>query len=152
MIMAENICHGLSHEFPQHKEVFEQNLEGLLSDLDKLQHYGEESLSQLRCRELVTFHDGFSYLAEGFGLTVLEAVEEESGSEASASQLIHLIGLVREHDLPAVFTERNGSVSAAQVIAAETGIKVFALDMAMAGSSYFDAMYHNIDTIREAFQ
>ena len=67
-------------------------------------------------------------------------------------ELIHLTQLVEEHDLPAIFTEVNGSLSAASVISAETGAKVFALDMAMAGESYFDAMFHNIDTIKEALQ
>ena len=79
-------------------------------------------------------------------------MEEESGSEASAAELKHLITLVREHNLPAIFTERSGSTSAAGVIAAETGAKVFALDMAMAGNSYFEAMYHNIDTVKEALR
>ena len=77
-------------------------------------------------------------------------MEEESGSEASAQELKHLISIVREHDLPAVFIEANGSVSAAEVIARETGAKICTLDMAMGGDSYFDAMYHNIDTIKEA--
>jgi hypothetical protein len=40
-------------------------------------------------------------------------VEEESGSEASAQTLKRLCGLVWEHRIPAVFTEQNGSVSAA---------------------------------------
>ena len=80
----------------------------------------------------------------------LKAIEEESGSEASAAQLIELIGLVREHRLPAIFTETNGSVSAAKIVAAETGIKTACLDMAMSGDSYFEAMYHNIDTIKES--
>ena len=44
----------------------------------------------------------------------------------------------------------GGSASAAGIIARETGCQVFTLDMAMAGDSYFDAMYHNIDTIKEA--
>ena len=83
-------------------------------------------------------------------VTILEAVEEESGSEASAQELKHLIGVVRENDLPAIFTERNGSTSAAGVISRETGVTVYSLDMAMAGDSYFDAMYRNIDTIKEA--
>ena len=78
--------------------------------------------------------------------------ESESGSEASASELKSLITTVREHDLPAIFTEANGSVSAAGIISAETGAKIFALDMAMAGDSYFDAMYHNIDTLKEALE
>jgi ornithine carbamoyltransferase len=41
-------------------------------------------------------------------------------------------------------------IATCQAIAAETGATAFALDMAMAGDNYFDAMYHNIDTIREA--
>ena len=148
-IMAANICSGLSDRFPQHRAAFEANLAELLAELDALQTYGEETLSRLSCRELVTFHDGFSYFAESFDLTILEAVEEESGSEASAQELKHLIGIVREHDLSAIFTETNGSVSAADVIARETGVSIGTLDMAMGGESYFEAMYHNIDTIKE---
>lgn len=151
-VMAHNICHGLSREFPEYAGIFKTNLEALEKDLDALQAYGEEALTGLACRELITFHDGFSYLAESFGLTVLEAVEEESGSEASAKELIHLIGLVESHDLPAIFTETNGSTSAAEIIAAETGVKICTLDMAMAGEDYFKAMYHNIDTLKEALQ
>lgn len=149
-VMAKNICEGLSRQYPDYEVTFRANLEGLLSQLEALQSYGEEQLSGLQCRELIPFHDGFSYFAQAFHLTILESVEEESGSEASAKDLIHLTELVRTHDLPAIFTEVSGSDSAARVIARETGCKVYALDMAMSGDSYFEAMYHNIDTIREA--
>lgn len=149
-VMAKNICDGLSRQYPDYEDTFRANLEGLLSQLEALQSYGEEQLSGLQCRELIPFHDGFSYFAQAFHLTILESVEEESGSEASAKDLIHLTELVRTHDLPAIFTEVSGSDSAARVIARETGCKVYALDMAMSGDSYFEAMYHNIDTIREA--
>lgn len=149
-IMAQNIAAGLSRQYPRYAAVFEENLLSLLQDLDALQAYGEAQLSSLRCRELITFHDGFAYLADAFGLVILEAVEEESGSEASAAELIHLITEVRHHGLPAIFTEALGSVSAAQVIAAETGVPVFELDMIMHGNSYFDSMYRNIDTLKGA--
>lgn len=149
-VMAQNICDGLSRQYPDYEDTFRANLEDLLSQLEALQSYGEEQLSGLQCRELIPFHDGFSYFAQAFHLSILESVEEESGSEASAKDLIHLTELVRDHNLPAIFTEVSGSDSAAQVIARETGCKVYALDMAMSGDSYFEAMYHNIDTIREA--
>ena len=149
-VMAQNICDSLSRQYPDYEDTFRANLEGLLSQLEALQSYGEEQLSGLQCRELIPFHDGFSYFAQAFHLTILESVEEESGSEASAKDLIHLTELVRTHDLPAIFTEVSGSDSAARVTARETGCKIYALDMAMSGSSYFEAMYHNIDTIREA--
>lgn len=151
-IMAGNICQGLSQRYPQWADVFEHNLSALLDALESLEDYGRESLSQLSCRELITFHDGFAYFAQAFDLTILEAIEEESGREASAQELIHLIRTVEAHHLPAIFTETNGSVSAAGIIARETGCQVYALDMAMAGDSYFDAMYHNIDAIKEALQ
>ena len=150
--MAENICNGLVQQYPQHAEAFEENLARLQADLDELDAYGESQLTDLSCRELITFHDGFTYLAHRYDLEILRAVEEESGSEASAAELIELIEEVEHHDLPAIFTELNGSVSAAGIIARETGAGSHALDMAMGGDSYFDAMYHNIDTLKEALE
>ena len=149
-IMAQNIAAGLTRQYPQHAAIFENNLSALLHDLDTLQTYGEQQLSSLRCRELITFHDGFAYLADSFQLTILEAVEEESGSEASAEELIHLIEEVCHHNLPAIFTETLGSVSAARTIAAETGASVYELDMIMHGESYFASMYQNINTLKGA--
>lgn len=150
-IMASNICNGLIARYPQYQAAFQSNLTRLHGDLDALQSYGEAALSGLSCREIITFHDGFAYFAEAFGLEILAAVEEESGSEAPASELIDLIGAVDAYALPAIFTEANGSTAAAEIIARETGCKALALDTAMAGDSYFSAMYHNIDTIREAY-
>ena len=149
-IMAANICSGLSEQYPEYAGLIDANLKSLLEDLDALQAYGEEQLSGLSCRDLITFHEGFAYLARSFDLTILEAVEEESGSEASAAELKELILLVRQHALPAVFTEALGSTSAARIIADETGIAVYTLDMAMHGESYFSAMYHNISTLKGA--
>ena len=150
--MAQNICAGLSMRYPRNAGVFRANLTALLEKIDALQAYGQEQLSQLHSREMITFHDGFAYFAESFDLTILKAIEEESGSEASAAELIELIEQTRQHQLKAVFTEKNGSVSAAGILAAETGVKVFQLDMAMSGESWFDAMYHNIDTVKEALE
>ena len=150
--MAQNIYDGLCARFPQNQAVFAQNLTSLLKKLQQLQDYAETQLSDLSCRELITFHDGFSYLAQAFDLQILAAVEEESGAESSAKELIALIQLVQQHKLPAVFTEQNGSAAAAAIISRETGVSIHTLDMAISGDDYFAAMYQNIDTLREALQ
>ena len=148
--MAVNICTGLVLQYPKYADSFSANLDALTKRLDNLSDYGKNTLSQLSCRELITFHDGFSYFADAFDLTVLKAVEEDAGSEASAAELKELIGFVEYYSLPAIFTETNGSTSSAKTVATETGSEIYCLDMAMSGTSYFDAMYHNIDTVKEA--
>lgn len=147
--MTDVICQQLSSVYPVYAPLFQRNADNYKAKLEALQAYGEEQLAGLSCRELVTFHDGFGCLADAFGLEVLAAIEEESGAEASAQALIDVIGLVSSHGLPAVFTEKNGSEAAASVIAAETGVSVYSLDMALTGD-YLEAMYQNIDTLKEA--
>lgn len=151
-IMAQNICDGLCQRYPENREIFKTNLAALEQKLDQLLSYGRQALANLSCRELITFHDGFAYLAQTFDLTILAAAEEESGSETSAKELTALIALVRERSLPAIFTETNGSDAAAGVIAAETDVAVFTLDMCMGGGNYFETMYRNIETLKEALE
>ena len=149
-IMCQNIYNKLCKAYPQHEALFSKNLSALTFDFEELIAYGETQLSGLSSRELVTFHDGFAYLADSFDLTILRAIEEESGREASAAELIHLCHLIEEHNLPCIFTEYSGSVSAAKIISSEIGIDIYQLDMAMSTNNYFKAMYHNINTIKEA--
>lgn len=151
-IMAQTICAALTARYPEQESRLQENLTALLERLEALREYGENTLAELSCREMITFHDGFAYLAQAFDLEILAAIEEESGSEASARDLVELVGLVEEHSLPAVFTEVNGAVSAASVLQAETGVAVWTLDLAMGGTDYFEAMLHNIDTLKEALQ
>ncbi len=104
---------------------------------------------------LITFHDGFQYLTDVFGLELLKSIEEEEGSEASAQELKEIIALVKENDIPAIFVENNGSRRSADVIARETGCKVYELDMIMSGDGqgiepYLQAMRQNLATIGEA--
>ena len=148
--MAGTIYKELVAVYPVHADLMKENLAALTLELETLEAYADTQLADLSCRELSTFHDGFAYMAEAFGLTIVHAIEEESGSEASAAELIDLIQTVRDHKLEAIFTERNGSFAAAEIVAAETGVSIYELDMAMSGDSYFDAMYHNIGTLKEA--
>lgn len=147
--MAENICSALSEKYPAHREAFEANTQSLVQKLQELKAWGKLELSELACRRIITFHDGFAYLAKAFDLQIVASVEEEAGAEASAADLTEIILLVEETGIPCVFTEKNGSASAASVITAETGCRSEALDMAMSGD-YFEAMTHNINTLKEA--
>lgn len=156
--MAQNIADGLSETDSVHAERYQANADAICVELADLQETLKLELAPLSCREIIPFHDGFSYFADAFGLDILASVEEEEGSEASARQINELSELIRAYNIPCVFIEKNGSDSAARALSQECGIQVAALDMGMSGdetggglAAYEALLRRNIDTIREAY-
>lgn len=149
--MAKAMRDTLVERYPEDGAVIEANFLSLEEKFLDLIAYGEDAKKNLHSSGLVTFHDGFSYFAEFMGVEILASMEEEHGSEVAAKDLIAMIDLVKEKQLPAIFTEVNGATGAAESVQKETGVRIYALDMAMGESDYFTAMRHNIDTVKEAF-
>lgn len=159
--MVRNIGAGLADADPEQAEQYMENAQTAGFTLYNLKMVLRECIAsdqsdlQLPHRELITFHDGFQYFAEAFDLDLLKAIEEEEGSEASAAEIKEIVGLVQDYDIPAIFTEKNGSDATAQTIARETGCEVFQLDMIMSGdgtdlSAYEEAISKNVETIVNA--
>ena len=149
--MLENIGTGLGNLDPEHDEDYYRNFD----NANDAMGYDPDKLAALADQPLITFHDGFQYFAQATGLNLLKAIEEEEGAEASAAEIQEIVSLIREYDIPAIFTEVNGSDATAQAISRETGCQVYQLDMIMSGDGtgiqpYVDAMEKNMDTILEA--
>ena len=149
--MLTNIADGLSSIDPEHANVYSSNLSNALSQFSKLSF----DTSGLSCPYMITFHDGFRYLAHTGGLTLLRSIEEEEGSEASAAEIKEIIALIQLYHIPAIFTEANGSDRTAKVIARETCVEVYQLEMLMSGSGndisdYIETILSNYSVIKEA--
>ena len=150
-IILNNILQGLLQIDPTNAEVYNQNYSAAIALFPE----DATDLSSLPYPYLITFHDGFHYLAHDAGLTLLRAIEEEEGSTASAADIKEITALIQEYNIPAIFTEENGSDRTARVIARETGVEIHALDMLMTGdgqdiTAYFEALNANYAIIREA--
>lgn len=155
-IMTENIGAALAESDPEQGQLYTENASSAAAQLRAFGSEMRQRLEILPCREIITFHDGFGYFAQSMGLTVLMAVEEEEGGEAPARTLATVIELVKEHRLPGIFTEINGSDSAAQTIARECGIQTAPLSMCMSGNGGGIAAYQavieaNVMTILEVY-
>lgn len=160
--MVEQIAKGLLNEEGLLSEEEAARLEGnRRGAVDALKTLRGELLEQVNDKlgaaspGLITFHDGFRYFADWLGLNILKSIEEEAGSEASAKEIIEVTGLVERHQIPAIFTEKNGSEATALVVARETGAAVYSLDLIMSGGGkglqpYEDAMSANLKTVLEA--
>lgn len=152
--MVETIGAGLAQADPENGPQYEKNA---AAAAQALRTYGDtlpERFSAVTCKELVTFHDGFGYLAEACGLTILKSIEEEAGSEVSAKEISAIAALLKSHQIPAVFCEENGSDSAASAVARETGASIGTLTLMMSGPQdaaspnlYYTMMDENLETL-----
>lgn len=157
--MVETIGIGLAEADPTNRETYEQNAAAAARTLREYAGTISGRLANLSCRELITFHDGFGYLANALNLTIVKSIEEEAGSEVSAKEISNIVSLVKSHGIPAVFCEANGSASAANTIAQEAGIRVGTLTLMMNGSEerktpnlYYTLMDQNIEVLLKSLQ
>ena len=148
---GENITKVLSERYPEQADLFEKNMaayEDML--LEQYQNNWYPAAQSLSCKELITFHDGFAYFADAYGLTILAAIEEEEGAEPSAAELKEIVELTEAHKIPMIFTEKNGATNAAEIVAQETGVKTGVLDLGMSGgeNSYASVMDANLEALK----
>lgn len=151
-LMTQSIADGLSALYPEYSVRFHENADAYCEQLTDLQQECAERLSDLSNRGIITFHDGFAYFAACFDLEILAAIEEESGAEASAKELKEMVALVRDCGVPCVFTEKDGSVSAAYVIAGETGCEVRTLSTGLDGTDYCEMIRGNVTAVMEGLR
>lgn len=163
---AQQIAQALAETDPEQESLYLNNAETVHHMLEEAGASWKEALSGVSCPYLITFHNGFHYLADAFGLEILFSIEEEEGATASAKDILTASELVKEYSLPAVFTEVNGSGAAAKAVSGETGVPVAQLSMLMSGEDvpadlnaadilsryYLTPMGENIQTLSEVLK
>ena len=156
--MANNLMIGLAQADSEYAEEYGAGWNDIVEVLCRCSGQGYHALKDRRdeVSGLITFHDGFQYFADAFGLPLLASIEEEAGSEASAHEIVEITELVKEHGIPAIFTEVNGSDATARAIARETGCRVAQLNMLMDGpegdlEAYYTGITGNLAAILNGF-
>lgn len=140
-VMAANLRNYLVLLDQDHAAEYEANAVKTEEILLRVEENARELLEQYLPQSvpgLITFHDGFQYFARAFDLPLLASIEEEAGSEASAHEIVEITELVKEYDIPVIFTEVNGSDATAKAISRETGCRVAQLTMIMDGPDASD--------------
>ena len=158
-IMAANLRNNMVLLDPDHAAEYESNAvrtEKILLHVEEETRTLVEKYPLQGVPGLITFHDGFQYFAKAFHLPLLASIEEEAGSEASAHEIVEITQLVRAYDVPAIFTEVNGSDATANAIRRETGCRVDRLTMLMDGpdsdlETYCSGITGNLEAILSGF-
>jgi zinc transport system substrate-binding protein len=155
---VDNITAALVEAAPGQADAFRANAEKYKSDLAALDEKMRTALAPYAGTPIVTFHEAFPYFARDFNLDLVGVIARESGAEPSARELADTIELVRTRRVKALFAEPQFPDKSAQVIARETGLKVYELDPVVTGPSepseardaYLHAMEKNFAVLQEA--
>jgi manganese/iron transport system substrate-binding protein len=122
---------------PEAAVIYVENIRDALAEIDpanaaayitEIRAVAEPIRAQLAAipeerRWLATSEGAFSYLARDFGLNELYIWPINADQQGSPQQVRRVIDAVREHKVPAVFSESTIPADAAQQVARETGAK-----------------------------
>ena len=156
--MLENLAGGLSQLDPDYAALYATNARLAREQLTQAYDLMKTSLESLSCRELITFHDGFSYFADAFDLTILRAMEEEA--EARPPPVRWRTSWQRSAftSFPPSLPRSTGPDATAQMIHRECGVPIFSLDLMMSDhgqdpgiAAYLAMLQTNVNTLREAY-
>lgn len=157
----------LSEASPDHEKTFQANMEAYFRDLDELDSYVRERLSEVpaESRILITPHDAFGYLSASYDLDVHAPQGFSTESEVSNNTISMTADIIMERDVKSVFVEtttnpdqmrrleeivssRGGTVNV--VGSADEALYSDSLGEAgEPGDTYIGMYRHNIDTIVE---
>jgi zinc transport system substrate-binding protein len=151
-----NIARGLSAWDTANAPLYAENARLYVEKLSGLRTAADSGLSASANRKIAVSHDGFLYLAGEFGLSVTAVVEKRDGAEPGALEIVEIFKAVKRDKPTALFTEAGKASPPSKVIAAEAGLPLFELDMAVWGDgsadSYIAAMERNAQTLRRALK
>lgn len=157
--MVKTCVEALCQADIKNELLYKKNGDSYIKELSNLKVEMDERLKKFRGEKVVTFHEAFSYFAKDYGLTIAAVVEHNPGSEPSAKELADIIDTVRRLGIKYLFAERQYSSSSVDIIAKETGVKVFMLDPAVTclqtgvdeRDAYIKAMERNSSVLIGAF-
>lgn len=153
---VKNIGEQLAALDPDNSLRYKSNTDIYVKKLDEERDKILKGLSNIKSRDIITFHEAFPYFAKDFNLNVLGIIEREPGSEPSAGELSHTVDIVNNLGVKVLFAEPQYSTKAAETISRETGAKVFMLDPIVTGppdiDAYTNIMDNNLKTLQEALR
>ncbi len=135
-VAADNVAQGLLTTLPEPEHAaIRRRLAQFAERCDELHSWAQAQVQSLpeERRVLVTSHDAFAYFGRAYGLQVHSVQGISTQQEASQRDVLNVIALVRQAQLPAVFGETSVSSALIEQVARQT-------DAELLGPLYSDSL------------
>lgn len=154
-IVAATLAEHFAQIEPGSAGVFKANLQAFNTRMDAKLAEWQQRLKPYRGAKIVTYHKDFGYLADRFGLNVVETLEPKPGIAPSPAHLAQVIGAMKSQGARVILIQPYQKRKTAESVARQTGAAVLELSQQPgarpATSTYFDLMDHIVGSLATAF-
>jgi ABC-type Zn uptake system ZnuABC Zn-binding protein ZnuA len=151
---ARAIAEGLSRLYPEHKDVFQKNLDKYLAELDAAIARWEKEAAPLHGKKLVSYHPDLLYFADRFGMEAFGTIELRAGIDPTPGHIADLEDGMRRNKVEIVVRELHYPAGLAETVAQATGAKLVELPAMVGGvpeaKDYISFIDYNLHTMLKA--
>jgi len=133
-IAFSHILYSMMKTYPQHEKVFEKNGQDYLKKLDAKIIEWKNNLKKIPQKQIVSYHNSWSYFFNDFGLKSGGYMEPKPGIMPSPSHSAELIKRMNNEKTNIILKEVYFSDSTANFIADKTGAKVIEVPTSSGGN------------------
>jgi len=139
---------------PASADAFATNASAYVNKLRGIQSAAAAKLANAKIKQVVTVHDGYTYLLQEFGIKLAGVVQPAHGLTPSAKELGEMIELMKKDKVTIVLTEEDFPEKLLATLRDATNAKVYIISHVAVGSysaSEFETvMQNNADTLVKA--
>ena len=154
-IIARNIADHFTQIDPKSAATYRGNLARFNTKLDAKYADWQKQLAPYRGARIVTYHKDFVYLAERFGLNIVDELEPKPGIAPSPAHLAQVIGKMRATNAKVILVQPFQNRKTAETVARQTGAVVLDVPQQPGAVSntttYFDMMDTLVNTLVGGF-
>ena len=150
-IIARNIANHFAQIDPKNAATYNGNLGRFNTKLDTKFADWRKQLAPYRGARIVTYHKDFIYLADRFGLTIVDELEPKPGIAPSPAHLAQVIIKMKATNAKVILVQPFQNRRTAETVARQTGAAVLDVPQQPGAApntdSYFDLMDNLVHTL-----
>ena len=150
-IVASNIADHFAQIDPKSAATYRGNLGRFNAKLDAKLADWQKRLAPYRGGRIVTYHKDFGYLANRFGLNIVDELEPKPGIAPSPAHLAQVIGKMKATNAKVILVQPFQNRKTAETVARQTGAAVLDVSQQPGAvpntNTYFDLMDNVVNTL-----
>ena len=123
-VVARNIANHFAQLDPKSAATYNANLARFNSTLDAKLADWQKQLAPYRGAKIVTYHRDFIYLAQRFGLSIVDELEPKPGIAPSPAHLAQVIGEMKRDNAKVILVQPFQNRKTAETVARQTAAAV----------------------------